>query len=366
MKFNILFLLLFLSTFLSGQNDFELIRPIVESETMNERQALIYSESVVFRNWAIEKFQLDSIMKSYSGEGVKVCICDTGKPDHIKIKNNIKGSKNFTTDMNVNDGNGHSTHVAGIIVEIAPDVELYIAKVLSDAGFSSNEGVANGMKWCADQGANFINMSLGGSQPSSTIKDAIDYVTSKGVSIIAAAGNAGQSETKNTMGYPARYDEAIAVGSINEQLAVSVFSSSGEEGDLVAGGERILSTWKNNTFRVLSGTSMSTPFVSGVAALYYEKHQSNTAIERLLELGSKDMLPEGFDRYSFWGHVEPLILFDFKTPPETPVDNPKFKISFGWQFWLFIGVVAAAIIFFFVYHRRNKFNNIKTEEDETK
>jgi len=365
-KFIILLSIFLLGSILSSgqEGEVNLIEPIIESPQMNERQAAIYSASQVFKNWGIQKLQLDSVMKQYTGKGVKVCVCDTGQPDHVKLKDKIKASKNFTSDASVFDGNGHSTHVSGIIAEIAPDAEILIAKVLTDEGSGTNSGVANGLTWCVDQGANFINLSLGGSNPSTSIKTSIDYAISKGVSIIAAAGNSGQSKEDN-IGYPAKYDEVIAIGSINDKLDVSSFSSSGEEGDLVTPGEKILSTYKGNTYRVLSGTSMATPYASAVAALYYEKHQSNTALERVLELGSTDMLPEGFDRYSFWGHVEPIELFEFKTPPETnpPVEEEPKESKV--ELFLFIGIgvlVVLGLVFF--YRRQYSKNDSSTQKEE--
>lgn len=355
LKFTALLMMLFFMSIYSSaqQEDVHLIEPIIESPTMNERQAAIYSESKDFKNWGILKFGLDTIMDKHKGKGVKVCICDTGKPTHIKLIASIKESQNFTSDPSVEDGNGHSTHVAGIIHEIAPETEILIAKVLSDKGSGTNQGVAAGISWCVNQGANFINMSLGGSNPSSVMKEAIDFATLKGVTIIAAVGNRGQSD-QNTIGYPARYDEVIAIGSINDQVKVSTFSSSGEEGDLVAAGEKILSTYKENTYRILSGTSMAAPFISGVAALYYEKHQSNTAIERMIEIGSTDMLPEGFDRFSFWGHVEPMLLFDFKTPPDQPTEPTPTEPTGKNQIWIFFGIVAVVILVIVLFYRKKE------------
>lgn len=310
---------------LSAQDDVRLIEPIVESPAMSPVKAKAFSASVTFRNWGIQKLGLDTIMTGFTGEGQKVCICDTGKPDHYALIRQTRESKNFTSDASVDDGNGHSTHIAGIIAEIAPNAELYFAKVLSDAGSGSNAGVAQGIEWCIEQQADIINMSLGGSAPSTIIKRAIDLAIADSIVIIAAAGNSGQSETENRMGYPARYDETLAIGSINDRLRVSSFSSSGDEGDLVAPGERILSTWKDGNYIVLSGTSMATPFIAGTAALYLEKYNSIAGIESVFESRSTDMIPEGFDRFSFWGHVNPSTLFSIDSivsPPDTIIVDP--------------------------------------------
>lgn len=325
MKKTYLLLLLFAPFILFAQDDVKLIEPIVESPAMSPVKARSFSASVNFRNWGIQKLGLDTIMAGYTGKGQKVCICDTGKPDHYALIRQTRESKNFTSDDSVNDGNGHSTHVAGIITEIAPDAELYFAKVLSNSGSGSNTGVAQGIEWCIEQQADIINMSLGGSSPSPIIKRAIDKAVEDSIIIIAAAGNSGQSETDNRMGYPARYEETIAIGSINDRLRVSSFSSSGDEGDLVAPGERILSTWKNGNYIVLSGTSMATPFVAGTAALFLEKYGNIQGVESIFESKSTDMIPAGFDRYSFWGHINPTNLFshEFTNPPDTSIIEPE-------------------------------------------
>lgn len=367
MKKIILFLILLLPVVYTSAQDVELIRPKIESPVMNLNEANTFMNSQNFKNWGIKKLGLDSVMMNLSGDSVKVCICDTGKPSHPDLKDKILESKNFTNDQSDSDGNGHSTHVAGIIHEIAPDAELLFAKVLSDSGFGSNDGVAAGIQWCVNRDAKIINLSLSGSNPSSSIKSMIDFAVKEKVLIVAAAGNNGQSSDKNTMGYPARYEETLATGSINSNLDVSLFSSSGEEGDLVAPGEQILSTWTNGDYVVLSGTSMSAPYTSGVAALHYQKHKTNTGVELLFEVGSEDISPQGFDRYSFWGHISPTNIFMKRDTSKTdpPVEtNPDDKFIF--PEWLNIVIPALTLIIliltFFLSRRNSKRKNEKIEE----
>lgn len=332
-----------LSVNLLFAQDVELIKPIIESPAMNLNQMKSFVNQQNFKNWGIQKLGLDSVMMSLTGDSVLVCICDTGKPLHPDLKDRIFKSENFTTDNSVDDKNGHSTHVAGIINEIAPDSKLLFAKVLSDSGFGSNHGVASGISWCVNQGAQIINLSLSGKNPSNQIKESIDFATSQKVLLVAAAGNSGQSETNNTMGYPARYTETLAIGSINENLKVSSFSSSGEEGDVVAPGEKVLSTWKDGNYVLLSGTSMSAPYVAGVAALHYEKHKTNTGVELLFEVGSKDILPVGFDNISFWGYITPPNIFRDSTSNELPPDESEEPVS-RWGRYDLIIFIAAVIV----------------------
>ena len=356
----ILFLLLF--TFqLPAQ--IKLIEPIRESEpmTIHKARSLIGVQS--FRNWGIEKLELQNIMNTQKGAGIRICICDTGRPNHNDLNGNISESKNFTSDADDFDEYGHSTHVAGIVHEIAPEARLYFAKVLDHNGSGTSPGVAAGIDWCIFRKANIINLSLGSPSPSAVIKKAIQDAAMFDIVVVAAAGNDGQSETENKMGYPARYNETIAIGSINDLLNTSYFSSSGDEGDVMAPGEKILSTWLNGNYIVLSGTSMATPFVSGVAALYLEKYGTIAGLEKVFETSATDMNPAGFDRYSFWGFVTPQRIFEkdtVETPPqdtiiEEPIPNPGDPLPFpsGWQ-WVFVGgaVIGIFILVYFSWKKQ--------------
>jgi len=366
-------LLLLLSfTGLSQTDTVHLIKPIVESPVMSPNVAKVFRRSEemmkTFRNWGIEKTRLDSIMKGYTGKDICVCIVDTGRPDHPDLSGNIAASANFTIEETDNDGNGHATHVAGIVLEIAPEAKLYFAKVLNIEGSGSNTGVANGIRWCRQQKAHEINLSLGSPTPSTIIKKQLDSARIEGILIVAAAGNDGGHETQEMIGYPARYPESIAVGSVNDELAVSWFSSSGINGDIVAPGERILSTWLDGNYILLSGTSMATPFISGVIALHLDKYGNIDSLEHTLNRNTTDILPDGFDRYSFWGITNPEKLFKPVVEIPEPIDTiPKDSVIIEPEppgggkglpkyFWWIVGgvvlVIAAGLMVYFI--RKNK------------
>lgn len=357
----------------SGQNNLPdttdevtLIQPFIDMPSMNKRQADSFIKNQSFRNWGIERLNLSEVMQDYTGKGIKICIADTGRPKHTELQQAIKGSANFSNVEGVDDLQGHSTHVAGIVNEIVPDAELYFAKVLNDSGSGTNAGVTQGIQWCVDQGSNIVNLSLSGSQPFAEMKTVIDEAIQKGVIIIAAAGNRGQNPDIDLIGYPAKFDEVICVGSINDMIEVSRFSSSGKNGDIVGPGEQILSTYKDNRFAVLSGTSMSAPFISGVCALWIEKNQIQTNLEPLLERLATDITPEGFDIYSFHGHVEPDSLFrtiDNPDEPDDPIDpdpelpdddeNPSV-IDWISQRWIFLlgGLLSIGVILYMMLNRK--------------
>ena len=230
------------------------------------------------------------------GQGIKIAVLDTGcDADHPDLQTRIIGGRNFTDDdmgdeNNFSDYNGHGTHVAGTIaaeengmgvVGVAPQAQLLIVKVLDRNGSGTYEGIINGLQYAIEQNVDIISMSLGGpvDEPllHSTIKQAVD----QGILVVCAAGNEGDSDDRtDEFAYPGSYNEVISVGAIDLNRRSSDFSNSNNQVDLVAPGERILSTYLNGGYATLSGTSMAAPHVSGALAML--KHWSNEAFGRPL------------------------------------------------------------------------------------
>lgn len=199
------------------------------------------------------------------------------------------------------DGNGHGTHVAGTIaaldnsigvVGVAPDVQLYIFKGLSDRGSGSYSAIAqsiikatngpDGVPGTSDD-ADVISMSLGGPSGTAELENAVNYALSHGVVLVAATGNDGASSPS----YPAAYPGVIKVGAVDINNNIPWWSNRGET--ILAPGVAVLSTWRGGGYNTISGTSMATPHVSGVVALAWAAHPnySNTQIRNLVE-GSAD------------------------------------------------------------------------------
>ena len=246
---------------------------------------------------------------------IKVAIIDTGvdtnHPDLIDnfykdTNNEIIGKRfydNNKSDANFDDDNGHGTHVAGIIAArsdnnlgisgISANNKIKIMPIkcinrYSDGYYSNNSDIANAIKWATDEGADIINLSLGGITSSDLIKNNIRYANKKGCLVIAAVGN-GQGFVE----FPAAYPEVLSVGSIDEDNNLAYFSSfktnesypekpEGHRGvDVVAPGLKVYSTFDNSdkqnfkdTYSYLTGTSMSTPIVTGLAALLMQQHDN--------------------------------------------------------------------------------------------
>lgn len=251
------------------------------------------------------------------GNSVKVAVLDTGIDcDHEDLAGKVVASANFTTSVTADDLFGHGTHVAGIIAAVtnnskgvagvAPNCVLMNVKVLDDQGNGYYSWIANGIVWAANNGAKVINMSLAGPAPSSTLKQAIDYAWRKGAVIVAAAGNDGT----NAPSYPAYYDKCIAVAATDQNDQRASFSEYGSWVDVSAPGVNILSTLPNhanalgvNNYGYMSGTSMATPFVSGVAALVWATPygKSNSSVVSRIE-NTADRVP-GTGVYWLYGRV---------------------------------------------------------------
>ena len=190
---------------------------------------------------------------------MKIAIIDSGCFNHIHLRENLILGKNFTTEgnsQNVDDNLGHGTHVAGIIHSIAPEAQLLIVKVLDRYGKGNIEDVTEGIYYAIEKNVDIINISIGYEDPDDELKTAIETAESKNVPVICAAGN------DNTINYPAQY--GISVGSIDNKGNISDFSTS--KATLYAMGEDVESTYLNDSYEILSGTSMATAKVTGYIA----------------------------------------------------------------------------------------------------
>jgi len=215
------------------------------------------------------------------GEGVKVAVLDTGiDMDHPDLDGQIVATQDFTGD-GIQDVNGHGTHCAGIIaakindvgfIGVAPKAKLIIGKVLGNDGSGAYEWISDGVRWAFDEGADVISMSLGGPSTTPGLFQSIHEVLAQGGKIICAAGNDGSLYTNN-IGFPGKYGSVITVASHDYNGNPSGFSSRGGELDFIGPGDGIWSTYTGGSYRQLSGTSMATPYVAGLAALIISKHK---------------------------------------------------------------------------------------------
>lgn len=226
--------------------------------------------------WGVDRIDADLTWNTTTGDTVKVAVVDTGiSLTHPDLKNNIKGGYNaINPRYSANDDNGHGSHVAGIIaavdnkigvIGVGPNIDLYAVKVLNRNGSGYLSDIIEGLDWCIANGIQVINMSLGTPTYNKSFEDAIKRVDAAGITQVAAAGNSGPYN--NTVNYPAKFSEVIAVSAIDNTNTIAYFSSRGQEVDLTAPGANIYSTYKGTSYKTLNGTSMASPHVAGVAAL---------------------------------------------------------------------------------------------------
>jgi len=282
--------------------------------------------------WGIQVIYNDPLVASTSGgDNVNVAVLDTGVDVlHSDLSGRIAQCKDFTNPRSplladkCDDKNGHGTHVAGIIAAdsgsdhlglygVAPSAKIFAYKVCGTDGSCYADDVAAALRLAADQGANVINMSFGTNEDIQLVHDAINYAVSKGALLVAGVGNDGPFP--DSIDYPAAYASVIGVGAINQSLNVTDWSSRGtnsqttpyvvKDGDVefAAPGEYIESTWNNGGYAILSGTSMASPFVAGLAAKYWQSDAENPAqsTRDFLHSLAYDLFPPGYDNMSGFG-----------------------------------------------------------------
>jgi thermitase len=215
---------------------------------------------------------------------IDIAILDTGiDVNHPDLAGKVVISANFSGSPTSSDLYGHGTHVAGIaaggtnnlqgIASLGYNSSLMNVKVMSDDGTGSYASVAKGITWAADNGANVINLSLGGTSSSQTLARAVNYAWKKGVILVAAAGNNGTTDPF----YPAYYNNVIAVASSDIFDNLSPYSNRGSWVEVAAPGGNIWSTLPGGNYAYMAGTSMAAPHVAGLAALVLTRFPSASA-----------------------------------------------------------------------------------------
>jgi serine protease len=236
------------------------------------------------KQWNFRSIHVEGAWEINKGSGVTVAVIDTGVSPVPDLKNTefVPGYDFVHDRVDAADDNGHGTHVAGTIAQstnnrygvagIAYEAKIMPLKVLAAEGGGTIADIAEAIRFAADQGAQVINLSLGGSGESQVLQDAITYAHGKGVVIIAAAGN----ESTDSASYPARYPHVIGVAALDAAGKKSPYSNYGAGVDIAAPGGSESGGILQNTidpetgqgvFAELQGTSMAAPHVAGVAAL---------------------------------------------------------------------------------------------------
>jgi thermitase len=252
---------------------------------------------------------------------IVIAVVDSGvRFDHPEFGGRLLPGYDFVNDDGQpRDDSGHGTHVAGVVAAaldngqgvagVCPNCLILPVKVLNENNLGTWSQLAQGIIFAVDNGARIINLSLGSDIPSETLASAVDYAVESGAVVIAAAGNYGSDD----LFYPAALDGVIAVGATNSKGERWAKSDFGSYIDLSAPGELIYSTYYklNNIYRgytYMSGTSMASPFVSGVAGLLLsvEPKLSAQQVADALIFGAEDLGPEGWDGEFGHGRVNAM------------------------------------------------------------
>lgn len=247
-------------------------------------------------------------------DDIVVAVIDTGVDlNHPDLNPHLTEGVNIVNDqLPPDDDVGHGTHVAGVIAALVNNVEgvagmtwynrVMPVKVLDQTGAGNTYGVAQGIIWAADHGAKVINMSLGNYADAQFLHDAVKYAYDRDIVIIAATGN----DNTEQPGFPAAYPEVFAVSATDEHRQRAPFSNYGDYIDVMAPGVSIASTYPDNQYAALSGTSMASPHVAALAALIRSANPllKNTEVMDIMRQTSQDLGANGKDKYFGYGQID--------------------------------------------------------------
>lgn len=274
--------------------------------------------------YGITMVQANQVSDSSAGN-TKVCVIDTGYDyDHEDLQSSGVTGFAFSGHGNwYEDGNGHGTHVAGTMVALnnttgvvgtigSGQAGVHIVKIFNNSGnWTYASDLIDSIQSCQSAGAKVVNMSLGGGSSSQTENSAMNSFYNSGMLLVAAAGNGGNT----SLSYPASYDAVVSVAAVNSSGSLASFSQRNAQVEIAGPGVSVSSTWNNGGYNSISGTSMASPHVAGVAALVWSNHPQCTAaqIRSALNATAEDRGSAGRDTSYGWGIVKAKAAHDYLT-----------------------------------------------------
>lgn len=287
--------------------------------------------------WGLQVSHVSEVWINSTGAGVLVAVIDSGSGPNPDLNQNLLPGRTIIRGR-VSDGAsdvdliGHGTHVAGIIAAqynndigiagVAPNAQILPIRILDEKGDGSDGDLSIAVRYAADSGARVINLSLGGELQTSALQSALEYATSKGALVVAAAGNGGPNARTT---YPAGNDLTLAVTAVDQTLNSPSFTQRGSYIDVSAPGISICSTNRINVvvdasrkcagasepYVLMSGTSMAAAFVSGVAALIFSARPDFTAqqVREVIIATAQDIGAPGRDEIFGAGLIDTYAIF---------------------------------------------------------
>lgn len=279
-------------------------------------------------DWGVVRIEAPQVWPTTSGTGIKIAVVDTGIDyTHQDLRSRFAGGwDTYNEDNDPFDDHGHGTHVSGILAAdlndvglagVAPKASILTIKALGADGTGYVSDIVEAIDWAINNGAQIINFSLGSYYDNLILRNKIIEASTKGVYLIAAAGNT----YGGPLLYPAAYSSVISVSATDNSDRFANFSSLGAE--IAAPGVAVTSTVPGNGYATWSGTSMATPHVTATVALMIANKQTN--IRESLQNTAVDLGPAGKDSYFGYGlvHAKPAALGEDKLAPVVTFLSPE-------------------------------------------
>jgi len=321
---------------------FEKVKTFLPEYEINEELSSL-SQRI---DWGLKQLNVPATWSITKGEGITAMVIDTGHPVHPDIGDNAVPGKNFIPGEPIEDENGHHSHCTGIIcakdngigmVGVAPEAKCISVKALAKNGSGSYTGLCDALDYAIEVKPDVVSMSLGGPTPSAQIHERIKKLYKMNIPVVCAAGNSGLGG----VGYPAAFEETIAVAAYDKNGKIARFSSVGPRVEWAAPGVNIYSTYLKEGYASLSGTSMACPFITGVICLMLAKHRKQEKATGMNDCKTVAQIREHLLKYTHdkgmvgrdwsWGYgvidVEKLMKdLPMPTPtPAKPTPSPKPK-----------------------------------------
>lgn len=306
------------------------IAPFAQSEITFQTEAL-NNYDLGYMSWGVKHMGLDVLQKNLEKKGklpeVKVAVIDSGiNTDNKYLKNRYTndGYNFLDNNTDISDSEFHGTMVSGVIADCtSSNVKVLPLKVNGASGRGNMKNVAKAIHYAVEHNADVINLSLSSEDPNHTITildEAIEEAVSKGVVVVAAAGNQGGDTADR---YPANKDNVLTITSVDSSDKIAENANTGADVDFALPGVLVLAPYKR-LMMVDSGTSLAAPHAAAAAALLKSwcKHLNQDQVVDILKQYSVDLGAKGFDNTYGWGMIN-LSKFNVNATPPEPVTEPE-------------------------------------------